>query len=111
MLLPVCIDELDLTLEGFIYMMIVFIICSIFTITLADKQIRTPENQKLLGEVLGFRNFIKTADLELSNFTASTWIKSLPTLSFIAGIFTPTSKNPIINNFFIISPLLFMKKT
>jgi uncharacterized membrane protein len=64
MLLPVCIDELDLSLEGFIYMMIVFIICSIFTITLADKQLRTPENQKLLGEVLGFRNFIKTADLD-----------------------------------------------
>ena len=64
MLLPVCIDELDLSLEGFIYMIIVFIVCSIFTITLADKQLRTPENQKLLGEVLGFRNFIKTADLD-----------------------------------------------
>lgn len=63
-LLPVAIDEMDLTLQAYICIEVVYIICSIFTLTLADKKIRTTENQKLYGEVLGFRNFIKTAELD-----------------------------------------------
>jgi uncharacterized membrane protein len=64
-LLVFYVDEYDLNINNsLLYGFLLIVFCNAFTYTLSSKNIRTDENKKLYGEIMGFKNFIKTAELD-----------------------------------------------